>query len=152
MYRIVIIILISLLSLASKAQSDNFKISEFYPIENSHSYVEFSVKYMGYAKVKGNFEKFSGTFKYDENDITKTSLSLSIVANSIDTDHNWRDKDLKSKGWFDVEKFPSLTFVSTKVIATDSGFDVVGNLTIKGITKEVIIKMNPASGVLKDTR
>ena len=152
MYRKAIARLILLAVFISNAQNTDFNIHEFYPIENSHSYIEFSVKYMGYAKIKGNFEKFNGTFKYDENDISKTSVSLTILTNSIDTDNDWRDKDLKSKNWLDTENFSNLTFSSTSVLATDTGFDIIGNLTIKGITKEVVIKMNPASGILKDTR
>lgn len=152
MYRKVFAILILLITLTIKAQDSDFNIYEFYPIEKSHSYIGFSVKYMGFAMVKGRFEKFNGTFKYNEKDITKTSVSFSIDVNSIDTDHDWRDKDLKSENWFDAEQFSNITFVSKKVISTDSGFEIIGNLTIKAITKEVVIKMNPASGVLKDVR
>ena len=152
MYRNVFIALFILVVLSVKAQESDFNIKEFYPIENSHSYIEFSVKYMGFAKVKGNFEKFNGTFRYDEKDITKTSISLSVDVNSIDTDNDWRDKDLKSDAWFDSESFSSITFISKKVNFTDSGFEIIGDLTIKSITKEIAIKMNPASGVLKDTR
>ena len=152
MYRKAYIVLILFITLSSKAQDSNFNIKEFYPIENSHSYIEFSVKYMGFAKVKGKFEKFNGTFRYDENDISKTSISLLIDVNSIDTDHNGRDNDLKSENWFDAEKFSNITFVSKQVRPTDSGFEIIGDLTIKIVTKEVIIKMNPASGVLKDIR
>ena len=147
-----VIVLLFMFSLAVTAQEKKFNILDFYPIDNSHSYIDFSIKYMGYANVKGRFEKFSGLFKYDEHDITKTSISLSIVANSIDTDNDRRDKDLKSENWFESEKFSSLTFVSTKSRKTNTGFEIIGDLTIKGITKEIVIKMNPASGVLKDIR
>jgi len=136
----------------SLAQNTKFNINEVYRIERSHSYVGFSVKYMGYAMVKGRFEKFNGSIRYDQNDHTKTSVSISIDVASIDTDLEWRDKDLKSEGWFDAEKFPNITFESTSVKQTETGLDVLGNLTIRDITKEVTMKMNPASGVLKDTR
>ncbi len=152
MSRKVITLLTILICVTNNAQVSDFNIKEFYPIDNSHSFIEFSVKYMSYAKVKGRFEKFNGTFKYDENDITKTSVSFSIDVNSIDTDHDWRDKDLKSENWFDAESFSKINFLSKKVNATDTGFDIIGNLTIKDVTKEVVIKMNHASGVLKDVR
>lgn len=152
MYRTAIALLILFITITSAAQDSSFKIHEFYPIDNGHSYIGFSVKYMGYAMVKGRFEKFKGTFRYDENDLSKTSVSLSIDAKSIDTDNGWRDKDLQSDNWFDVENFPHITFVSTKVKRHDPGFEINGNLTIKGVTKEVIIQMNKASGVLKDFR
>lgn len=143
---------IQLDAITANAQDSIFNIHEFYPIENSHSYIEFSVKYMGFAMVKGRFQKFKGTFKYDENDISKTSVSLWIDVNSIDTDHDRRDKDLKSEDWFDAEKFPNITFVSKQIITTESGFELTGNLTIKTFTREVVIKMNQASGILKDIR
>ncbi|MDN5202649.1 YceI family protein [Fulvivirgaceae bacterium BMA10] len=136
---------------AQESNSD-FDISQIYPIENSHSYVGFSVKYMGYAMVKGRFQKFNGSVRYDEDDLEKTSVSISIPANSIDTDHDWRDKDLRSDQWFDAEKYPFITFKSTKVEKAKIGFQVIGNLTIKEITKEVTIKMDKPSGVLKDGR
>ena len=66
-----------------------------YPIERSHSFIGFSIKYMGFAKVRGRFESFNGSFRYDENDISKTSLSLHIDVKSIDTDLNFRDRDLR---------------------------------------------------------
>ncbi len=152
MHKKIFVILIFLIALTSKAQEKDFNINEFFPIENSHSYIEFSIKYMGYAMVKGRFEKFNGTFKYDESDINETSVSLSITANSIDTDNNRRDDDLKSENWFDVEEYPTITFVSKKVRSTESGFEIIGNLTIKAITKEVVVKMNQDSGILKDIR
>jgi polyisoprenoid-binding protein YceI len=152
MSRKVLVILFAFVMLTVKAQESDFNIQEFYPIDKSHSYIGFSVKYMGFAMVRGRFEKFNGTFKYNEKDISKTSISLSIDVSSIDTDHERRDKDLKSENWFDVEKFSEITFVSKEVRSTNSGFEIIGNLTIKGVTKEVVIKMNEASGVLKDVR
>jgi polyisoprenoid-binding protein YceI len=129
-----------------------FDIAEFYPIERSHSYVSFSVKYMGYAQVKGNFADFSGTFRYNPDDISKTSVSFSVDVASIDTNLEWRDNDLKSDQWFDAEKFPKITFISTSAGETDEGLQITGNLTIKDVTKEVTIPMNPASGILSDIR
>lgn len=139
-------------AVVSFAQDAKFDINEIYPIERSHSYVGFSIKYMGYAMVRGRFEEFNGSVRYDEKDISKTSVSVSINVNSIDTDLEWRDKDLKSENWFDAEKFPKINFESNGIRETKNGFDVAGNLTIKGVTKEVVLKMNPASGVLKDIR
>ena len=133
-------------------QESEFDMSQIYPVEASHSYVGFSVKYMGYAMVRGRFANFNGSIRYDENDIKKTSVSFSVDVNSIDTDNDWRDNDLKSANWFDGENHPNMEFVSQKIKETDSGFDVIGDLTIKGITKSVTINMAPASGVLTDTR
>ena len=133
-------------------QNKSFNIEEFYPIERSHSYMNFSVKYMGYAQVTGNFADFNGTFRYDPDDISKTSVSFSVDVASIDSNLEWRDNDLKSDQWFDAEKFPMISFVSKSAKQTSAGFDIMGDLTIKDVTKEITIAMNPASGVLKDGR
>jgi len=134
------------------AQNKTFIIDEFYPIERSHSYVNFSVKYMGYAQVKGNFADFNGTFRYDPNNISKISVSFSVDVASIDSNLEWRDNDLKSDQWFDAEKFPLISFFSKSAKETASGFDLIGDLTIKDVTKEITVAMNQASGVLKDGR
>ncbi|MEP5610803.1 MAG: YceI family protein [Cyclobacteriaceae bacterium] len=133
-------------------QNKPFNIDEFYPIERSHSYMNFSAKYMGYAQVKGNFADFNGTFRYDPNDISRTSVSFAVEVASIDSNLEWRDNDLKSDRWFDAEKFPVISFISKSAKQTNEGFDITGDLTIKDVTKEVTIEMNPASGVLKDIR
>ena len=148
--RKLMIFMLSLLVLSALAQKSDFKIGEFYPIDSEHSYLMFSVTYMGYAKVKGDFIDFSGTIRYDPENISKTSVFLQVETNSIDTDLNWRDNDLKSPRWFDVETFPTITFISKKANPSNNGFIITGDLTIKDITKEISIEMNPASGILKD--
>ncbi len=130
----------------------HFNINDFYPIETSHSYVGFSVKYMGYAMVKGRFENFRGTIFYDENRLENTSVSFSIDVASIDSDNDWRDNDLKSPNWLNAETYPKINFTSTSVKISETGFEVIGDLEIKDITKEVVIIMDKPSGVLKDTR
>ncbi len=149
-FRLTILWLLLIPGIASQAQ--NFDIEEFYPIEASHSFISFSVTYMGYAEVRGNFADFKGTFRYDPDDITKTSVSLSVDVASIDTDLEWRDNDLKSENWFDAEKFPKITFVSKNVTSKGEGFTVIGDLTIRDVTKEIAIEVNPPSGVLSDIR
>jgi len=124
-------------------------IRQFYEVNRGHSYLEFSVLYMGYAKVKGRFADFEGMLRFDENDLSNTSISLSIKIESIDTDLDWRDNDLKSDAWFDAEKFPKIYFQSKRIISKDQAFDVVGDFTIRDVTKEVTVSMNPPSGVLQ---
>ena len=136
----------------ASGEDDKLKMSEIYAINTGHSYVGFSVKYMGYAKVRGRFADFKGTLRYDENDLSKTSITLVISVASLDTDLDWRDNDLKSDQWFDAENFPQMKFVSKRVVKRDLGFDVIGDITIRGITKEIIINMDPPSGLLKDIR
>ncbi|MEM8569130.1 MAG: YceI family protein, partial [Bacteroidota bacterium] len=145
-------VLILLLATTQLMGQGTVDMSKFFPIEASHSYVGFSVKYMGYAQVRGRFESFQGTVFYDESDISKTSISFSLNVGSIDTDLDWRDRDLKSANWFHADTFPKITFISQKVVAKGVGFDVMGDLTIKDVTKKVTLSMDPASGVLQDAR
>jgi polyisoprenoid-binding protein YceI len=131
---------------------DGFNLSQIYPIDRGHSYIEFSVKYMGFAKVRGRFADFSGAFRYDPNDITKTSATVIIKVESIDTDHEFRNRDLKSANWFEAEKYPLMKFQSKRVVKGQAGVEVVGDLTIRDVTKEVALKMEYHSGVQKDIR
>lgn len=144
------IALLLLVSISSLAQSINF--DHFYPIDRGHSYIEFSIKYMGYAKVKGRFADFSGMIYYDEKELSKLSVTLGIKTESIDTDNDFRDKDLMSDNWFDAAQFPLIRFTSKSVKQTTDGFELTGDLTMKNVTKEVVLKMEKPSGVLKDIR
>src|SRR5882672_4974683 len=112
---------------------------QFYSVDDGHSYVEFSIKYMVYAKVKGRFTKFPGLLRYDDKDLAKTSSTVLFKIESIDTDLEFRDNDLKSANWFDAKQFPTMLFKSKKAIPSAQGFDVVGDLTLKGITKEIVL-------------
>lgn len=149
---IIIYLLVMGTAFSQNAGNNDFDMSQIYPVEGSHSYVGFSVKYMGYAMVKGRFSDFRGTIRYDESDIKKTSVSFAVDVNSIDTENDFRDRDLKSDNWFDAENFPSMQFVSQSIKETERGFDVIGELTIKSITKTVTINMDAPSGVLQDIR
>ncbi len=141
----------TLLLIALSGQSQNSSVDHYFPIETSHSYIEFTVKYMGYAKVKGRFSEFDGVVYYDE-DMAKMSANLRIPIAGIDTDLEFRDNDLQSENWFDAKQFPIAQFSSTRSIATSSGSDVIGNLTIRGVTRETTIHMDPPSGILRDIR
>ena len=82
---ILVAVLLAGSSIAQKMSPDS-KIRQFYEVNRGHSYLEFSVLYMGYAKVKGRFAEFEGMLRYDENDLSNTSISLNISTQSIDTD------------------------------------------------------------------
>ena len=134
------------------AKASDFSMSKIYPIDRGHSYIGFSIRYMGFAKVRGRFTGFSGTFLFDEKDITQSSGTILIKVESLDTDHDFRDKDLRSANWFDAEKYPFIKFQTKRVIRKDSTVEAVGDLTIKGVTKEVHVKMADCSGRQKDVR
>src|SRR6476646_7826009 len=108
-----------------------------YEIDPVHSRVEFTIRHM-FSKVTGNFGAFKGTIKYDAAAPAASTTSVEIDASSIDTNNDRRDAHLKSADFFDVAKFPTLTFTSGKVTAGEEGkFKVEGTLTMHGISKPV---------------
>lgn len=140
-----------LVVLCRDAVPQSFDIRQVYPIDQSHSYVGFKIEYMGYASVRGRFQNFRGAVYFDENDVMGTSVSISIDVNSIDTDNEWRDKDLQSDQWFDAAVHPFITFVSSKALKTINGFDLTGDLTIRGVKKSITIPMTHTK-VMSDVR
>jgi len=110
-----------------------------YEIDPVHSRVEFTIRHM-FSKVTGNFGAFKGTINYDAAATGTSSANVEIDASSIDTNNDRRDAHLKSADFFDVAKFPTLTFVSTKVTPSDEGkFKVEGTLTMHGVSKPVVL-------------
>ena len=117
--------------------------------DNAHSSIGFSVRHLMISKVRGHFNQWEGTFDYDESDPTKSKLSVRIDAASIDTREEKRDAHLRSPDFFDVEKFPALTFASTRVERDGDDFVVSGDLTIHGVTRAVQLKVE-SLGATKD--
>jgi len=111
--------------------------ADTYTIDKSHSSAGFSVRHLLISNVTGTFSEFSGTIMYDRNDITKSSVEVTIATASVDTDDEGRDKHLRSADFFNVEKYPQITFKSTRVIKTEGGFDLTGEFTLNGVTKEI---------------
>lgn len=119
-------------------------------IDTSHSSANFSIKHMMIAKVHGGFEKLSGTLQLDSADITKSSIQASIEAASINTREAQRDAHLKSADFFDVEKYPTLDFKSTKIDKDGDDLKVTGQLTIHGVSKEVVFQAEGPTEEVKD--
>jgi polyisoprenoid-binding protein YceI len=135
----------TLLATAATAQTQTWKI------DPSHTAAQFSVRHLGISTVRGAFTKVSGTVQYDPANPGKTVIDASIDANSIDTRVEMRDKDLRSDHFFDVAKYPALTFKSKKVEAGDAGkLKVTGDLTIHGVTKEAVLDVDGPSAPVKD--
>jgi polyisoprenoid-binding protein YceI len=115
-----------------------------YKIDPVHSEVSFKIRHL-LAKVSGRFTKFSGEVKVDTKDITKSSVEVSIEAASINTDNEARDKHLKTADFFDVEKFPAITFKSTSVKEVAKGkLEVTGDFTLHGVTKRITFPITNA--------
>ncbi len=115
-----------------------------YTIDPVHSEIGFKVRHL-LAKVSGRFTKFSGSIKVDPADIAKSSVEVSIDAASVNTDNEARDKHLKSPDFFDVAKFPAITFKSTAVKEVSKGkLQITGDLTIKGVTRSVTFPITNA--------
>ena len=121
-----------------------------YQIDPSHSTVSFSVKHMMIAKVHGGFEKVSGSLDYDAAQPEKASIEAVIDAATINTREPKRDEHLRSPDFFDVAKFPTLKFKSTKVEKDGDDLKVTGDLTIRDITKSVVLNVEGPSAELKD--
>ncbi len=120
-------------------------------IDPSHSNASFTVKHMMVTNVRGEFTKVSGTFNYDEKDVSKSTILASIDAASIDTREPKRDEHLKSPDFFDVAKHPKITFKSKKVAKAGEGkLKVTGDLTMRGVTKEVVLDVEGPSKAVKD--
>ena len=121
-----------------------------YQIDPSHSTANFSVRHMMMAKVHGGFEKMTGTLDFDPQNPSKASVEIVIDAASISTRDSARDTHLKSADFFDIEKYPTLNFKSTKVEGSGSDLKVVGDLTIHGVTKQVTLEVEGPSEEIKD--
>jgi polyisoprenoid-binding protein YceI len=126
---------------------------EIWNLDAAHSAAQFSVRHLGISTVRGAFTRLSGTLKYDPADLTKTSLEATIDTTSVDTRVEVRDKDLRGPSYFDVEKFPTMTFVSKRVEAAGTGkLRVTGDLTMHGVTKEVVLEVDGPSPPIQDRR
>ncbi|HEX6307629.1 MAG TPA: YceI family protein [Longimicrobiales bacterium] len=110
-----------------------------FDFDRSHSYIGFTVRHLAVTNVRGRFTDFSGHIMLNEEDITRSTVSVTIAANSVDTSHERRDSDLRGADFFDAERFPELRFSSTGIERTGDGLELVGDLTIRDVTKEVRI-------------
>lgn len=112
-----------------------------YTIDPEHSTVSFKIRHL-FSKVAGTFNKFEGTIDYEPGKPETWKTQATIDANSIDTNVEQRDNHLRTKEFFEVEKYPSITFTSTKVTdATEKSAKLHGDLTIHGITKPVVLDL-----------
>jgi polyisoprenoid-binding protein YceI len=114
-------------------------------IDPAHSEADFAVKHMGISTVHGHFGNVSGTLMLDGSDITKSSVNASVDTTTVDTGVAQRDGHLKSPDFFDVAKFPTMTFVSKQFKKVDGKLQVIGDLTMHGVTKSVTLDVDGPS-------
>lgn len=116
--------------------------STTWTIDGSHTNATFSVRHLMISNVRGEFQKVSGTVTFDPAKPEAASIKAEIEVASISTREAQRDAHLRSADFFDAENFPLITFASTSVRRGDKGLEVVGNLTIRGTTKEVVLAID----------
>jgi polyisoprenoid-binding protein YceI len=120
-------------------------------IDPMHTAAQFSVRHLGISTVRGAFTKVSGTILLDEANPAKDQIQAVIEAASVDTRVEMRDNDLRSPNFLDVQKFPAITFKSKKVEAAGPGkLKATGDLTIHGVTKEVVLDVDGPTPAMKD--
>lgn len=123
-------------SALSSAQAADYVIDT----NGAHASINFKVKHLNYSWLTGRFDKFSGEFSYDKNDIINAKITLEIDAASVNTNHARRDKHIRTNDYLDSNKFTTATFVSTKIIDLgDDKLKVIGDLTLHGVTKSITI-------------
>jgi polyisoprenoid-binding protein YceI len=133
------------MSVAVQSQTSTWNID---PV---HSVAEFKVRHMMISNVKGRFAVRQGLLVLDDADLTKSRVEVSLDAASVNTHEPQRDAHLKSAEFFEVDKFPALSFKSTRVARTGDGeLDVTGDLTIRDVTRSVVFKVEGPSGPTKD--
>jgi polyisoprenoid-binding protein YceI len=129
------------------AQMENWKL------DPAHSAAQFSVRHLGISTVRGAFTKMTGAVQYDPSDIGKSSVEVTIDAASVDTRVERRDNDLRSDHFLDATKFSTITFHSSRVESAGSGkLKITGDLTLHGVTKQVVLDVDGPSAPIKDQR
>ena len=125
--------------------------SSQWQLDPAHSSAQFAVRHMGISNVRGTFTKLSGTARYDPADFKTDSVEVAIEVASVDSRVEMRDNDLASDHFFDVQKYPTITFRSTKVESAGADkLKITGDLTIRGITKPVTLDVDGPSKPVKD--
>jgi len=120
-------------------------------IDPNHSSALFSVRHMGISTVRGVFEKTTGTVSFDPADPAKTSIEATIDANTVNTRVQARDNDLRSPHFLEVAKYPTITFKSRHTEVASAGkLRITGDLTIHGVTKQVVLDVDGPSETIKD--
>ena len=114
---------------------------DVYVVDTGHSTLQFKVSHLGFSYTYGRFNEFNGSFKYNKDNPSGCAVDIDCSTESIDSNDEGRDKHLRNADYFNCEKFPSMTFKSTKIEMAGSEYRVTGNLTLLGKTNEVTMRM-----------
>jgi polyisoprenoid-binding protein YceI len=137
--------LAAVLSLPASAATSTWQV------DPAHSEALFSIRHLTISTVRGGFSKIKGTISFDDKDPSKSVVDVAIDMSTVDTREPKRDDDLRSDKFFDVTKYPTMTFKSTKVEQVSAGkLKVTGDLTLHGVTKEVVLDVDGPSTPIKD--
>ena len=120
-------------------------------IDPQHTAAGFAVKHLMISTVRGQFKGVTGTVNWEDQDISKSTVDITIDANTVDTSEPKRDADLKSDKFFDVAKYPTIAFKSKKIEQVSAGkLKITGDLTIRGVTKEAVLDVEGPTPPVKD--
>ena len=122
-----------------------------YTIDRNHSIIGFTIKHNELTLVGGRFKDFTGKIHYDDKDPSKSSVEFNAKVESIDTGVEGRDRHLRTADFFEVAKYPEMTFKSTKVERKGKAYVLTGDLTLKGVTRQVMLPFT-ITGAIKDGR
>ena len=122
-----------------------------YKIDPAHTVIGFSIRHNEITLVTGRFKEFTGAIHYDPKDVTKSSVEFKAKVESIDTGVEARDKHLRTADFFEVAKYPEMTFKSTSIARKGKGYILTGDLTLKGVTKQISLPFT-ITGAIKDAR
>jgi polyisoprenoid-binding protein YceI len=128
-----------------------FSIASTWQIDPDHSSIQFKVRHLMVSNVKGVFHKFNGLVDIDDQDLTRSKVTVTIDVASVDTGVAKRDEDLRSANFLDAARYPVMTYVSRKIARTGpDGLRITGDLTIHGVTREVVLEMEGPTTMIKD--
>jgi polyisoprenoid-binding protein YceI len=144
--RVILHAAIVVFSLAAISQSAEL---QSYIVDPKDSSVSFSVKHIVVSEVRGRFKKFSGTIKFDEANLSKSSVAFTVETPTIDTDNEKRDNDLRGPMFLDVTKYPEMSFSSRKVERSGRDYVLAGNLNLHGVSREIRVPF-VYNGKIKD--
>jgi len=135
-------LLAAALAAAAPATADDYVIDT----ARAHASINFRIKHLGFSWLTGRFDNFAGTFSFDEANPAASKVKVEIDTDSVNTNHGERDKHLRGKDFLDTAKFPKATFESTSVVVNGDKATITGNLTLHGVTKEIVIEADRVGG------